>query len=74
MSGKIIKITLVDTGLHTLTGGRLLRLKKYLKNGTFMLTYGDGLSNVNINNLKKFHKNHKKIVTVTGVHPIARFG
>ena len=74
LSGKIIKITLVDTGLHTLTGGRLLRLKKYLKNGTFMLTYGDGLSNVNINNLKKFHKNHKKIVTVTGVHPIARFG
>ena len=74
LSGKIIKITLVDTGLQTLTGGRLLRLRKYLKYDTFMLTYGDGLSNVNIDNLKKFHKKHKKVVTVTGVHPIARFG
>ncbi len=74
ISGKTIKITLVDTGLKTLTGGRLLRLKNHLKNDTFMLTYGDGLSNVNISNLKKFHKKHKKIVTVTGVHPIARFG
>ena len=74
INGKIIKITLVETGLKTLTGGRLLRLRKYLLNETFMLTYGDGLSNVNINKLNKFHKKHKKIATVTGVHPIARFG
>ncbi len=73
ITGKIIKITLVDTGMETLTGGRLLRLKNHLSD-TFMLTYGDGLSNVNITKLKKFHKKHNKIVTVTGVHPIARFG
>ena len=73
ISGKIIKVTLVNTGLETLTGGRLLRLKKYLT-ATFMLTYGDGLGNVNISKLRKFHERHNKLVTVTGVHPIARFG
>ena len=57
-----------------MTGGRLLRLKKYIGNEDFMLTYGDGLSNVNIKKLIDFHKNHKKMVTVTGVRPIARFG
>lgn len=68
-------VTLVDTGANTLTGGRLLRLKKYLKDsGTFMLTYGDGLSDVNIKSLLEFHKSHGKIATVTAVRPSARFG
>ena len=56
---KDLKINLIDTGKNTMTGGRLKRLRKYLKNETFLMTYGDGLSNVNINNLIKFHK--KKI-------------
>ncbi|MCW7493175.1 glucose-1-phosphate cytidylyltransferase [Leptospira sp. 2 VSF19] len=68
------KVTLVDTGLKTLTGGRVKRLKEYIGNQTFMLTYGDGLSNVNIAELVKFHKSHGKMVTVTAVHPSARFG
>ena len=74
LKGKILKINLVETGLKTMTGGRLLRLKNYLKEDSFMLTYGDGLGNVNILKLLKFHKKNKKIVTVTGVHPAARFG
>jgi len=68
------KITLVQTGLNTMTGGRLKRLKKYLKNETFMLTYGDGISNINLNKLFKFHKKNKKMVTMTAVRPPARFG
>ncbi|MCW7466221.1 glucose-1-phosphate cytidylyltransferase [Leptospira levettii] len=68
------KVTLVNTGLETLTGGRLLRLKEYIGNERFMLTYGDGLSNVNLSELLKFHESHKKIATVTAVHPAARFG
>jgi glucose-1-phosphate cytidylyltransferase len=69
------KVTVVDTGLNTLTGGRLLRLKPLLKDeSTFMLTYGDGLSNVDINQLITFHKSHGKIATVTSVRPPARFG
>lgn len=67
-------ITYVDTGLDTMTGGRLKRLKKYLKNDRFMLTYGDGLSNVNLKSLLNFHIKNKKIATVTAVHPPARFG
>ena len=67
-------IKLVDTGKNTMTGGRLKRLKKYLGNETFMMTYGDGLSNVNIKKLLKFHKKNKKLVTVTAVRPPARFG
>ena len=74
LKGKLINIKLVNTGSYTFTGGRLLRLKKFLKDDTFMLTYGDGLSNINISRLLKFHKKHKKIATVTGVRPIARFG
>lgn len=66
-------ISLIDTGKDTLTGGRLLRLKDSM-NSTFMLTYGDGLCDVNINELVKFHKAHKKIATVTAVRPTARFG
>lgn len=57
-----------------MTGGRLKRLQKYLKNETFMLTYGDGLSNVNIKNLLAFHKKNRKISTLTSVRPPARFG
>jgi glucose-1-phosphate cytidylyltransferase len=68
------KINLVDTGKHTMTGGRLKRLKKYLKGESFFLTYGDGLSDVNITKLLKFHKIHKKLITVTAVRPPARFG
>jgi glucose-1-phosphate cytidylyltransferase len=68
-------ISLIDTGSLTLTGGRLLRLKNELKNEhTFMLTYGDGLSNVNIAKLIEFHNSHGKIATVTSVRPPARFG
>jgi glucose-1-phosphate cytidylyltransferase len=68
------KITLVDTGLNTMTGGRLLKLKKYIGNERFFLTYGDGLANININDLLDFHSKNKKMVTITAVRPAARFG
>jgi glucose-1-phosphate cytidylyltransferase len=68
------KVTLVDTGLDTMTGGRLKRVKEYLNNETFCLTYGDGLSNVNITESIAFHKAHKKPATVTVVQPPGRFG
>lgn len=69
------RISLIDTGLHTLTGGRLLRLKDTLKDsGTFMLTYGDGVANVDIQKLADFHRSHGKLATLTAVHPPARFG
>lgn len=68
------KITLVDTGLNTLTGGRIKRIQKYVGNETFMLTYGDGLGNVNIKELVKFHNEQKKLATVTVVQPSGRFG
>ena len=68
------KINLVDTGSDTLTGGRLKRLKKYLLDDTFLLTYGDGLSDINIKELVKFHHAHKKMVTISAVRPPARFG
>lgn len=71
---KNIKINLIDTGINTYTGGRVLRLKKYLKNETFLLTYGDGVSDINLDKLIKFHKKNKKMVTVTAVRPPARFG
>lgn len=68
-------IQCIFTGNNTLTGGRLLRLKKYFKkNENFMLTYGDGLSNQNLKRLLKFHLQHKKIATLTAVKPPARFG
>ena len=70
---KNIKINLIDTGINTMTGGRLKKLKKYL-NSDFLLTYGDGLSNVNLDLLVKFHKKRKKIATLTAVRPPARFG
>ncbi len=68
------KVSLIDTGLNTMTGGRLLRLRSYLDRGTFMLTYGDGVSNVDIDQLLDFHHSHGKIATVTAVRPPARFG
>jgi glucose-1-phosphate cytidylyltransferase len=67
-------IKLIETGRNTMTGGRLKRLKKYIGNETFMMTYGDGLSNVNLKKLLKFHKKNKKLVTLTAVRPPARFG
>ncbi|MCW7472051.1 glucose-1-phosphate cytidylyltransferase [Leptospira levettii] len=67
-------VTLVNTGANTMTGGRLLRMKEIIGNETFLLTYGDGLSNVDIDKLIQFHKSHKKMITVTAVHPGARFG
>ena len=70
---KNIKIHLIDTGKNSMTGGRIKRLKKYL-NETFLLTYGDGLSNVNLSKLIKFHKRNKKMITLTAVRPPARFG
>jgi len=68
------KINVVDTGLNTMTGGRIKRLKKLLENETFMLTYGDGVSNVNLKKLILFHNKQKKLITVTAVRPPARFG
>ena len=69
------KIETIDTGQETLTGGRLLRLKEKLsEEKTFLMTYGDGLCDINIQNLVDFHKNHKKIATLTAVHPPVRFG
>ena len=67
-------ISLIETGKNTMTGGRLKRLKKYIGNETFMMTYGDGLSNINLKNLLKFHKKNKKLVTLSAVRPPARFG
>ena len=67
-------INLVDTGLNTMTGGRLKRLKKYLGNETFLMTYGDGLSNINLKKLVKLHKKNKNKITLAAVRPPARFG
>jgi glucose-1-phosphate cytidylyltransferase len=68
------KINLIDTGINTQTGGRIRRLKNFLKNETFFLTYGDGLCDVNYKQLYNFHKKNKKTITVTAVRPPARFG
>ena len=67
-------ITLVDTGEGSLTGGRLKRVKKYLKNETFCFTYGDGVADVDIKKLLNFHRSHNKIATLTGVKPPGRYG
>lgn len=68
------KVTLVDTGLNTMTGGRIKRVKEYIGDETFMLTYGDGVSDVNIDELTKFHMSHGKIATMTAIQPGGRFG
>lgn len=68
------KVTLVDTGERALKGARLKRLEKYITDETFLMSYGDGLSNVNIQSLLSFHEEHGKLVTVTGINPASRFG
>jgi glucose-1-phosphate cytidylyltransferase len=68
------RVTLVDTGLHTMTGGRLKRVREYLDDGAFCMTYGDGLSDVDIPALIRFHQSRGKLATVTAVQPAARFG
>lgn len=75
-SNKIHKanIRIINTGLNTLTALRIKKLEKYLKNETFMLTYGDGISNIDLKKLLAFHKKNKKVATMTAVHPPVRFG
>ena len=68
------KVTLIDTGLKTMTAGRLKRVAQYLGDETFMLTYGDGVSDVNLNDLLEYHKNSGKIATVTAIQPAGKFG
>jgi len=68
------KVTLIDTGLNTMTGGRVRRIRDYLKNETFMLTYGDGVSNVDIHALVRCHRNSGKMATLTAYQPNNRFG
>lgn len=68
------KVTLVDTGIETLKGGRIKRAEKYLEDDVNMLTYGDGVADVNIKELLEFHRSHGKILTLTGVRPPSRFG
>lgn len=68
------KVTVVDTGLNTMTGGRIKRIKDYIGNEPFMMTYGDGVSNVDIDKLLEFHKKGGRIATLTGVVPEGRFG
>jgi len=68
------KVTLIDTGLNTMTGGRIKRIKEFVDNKTFMLTYGDGVSDINIEKLVDFHKKHRKYATLTAVQPLGKFG
>lgn len=68
------KVTVIDTGQNTMTGGRIKRIKQYLEDKPFMVTYGDGVSNVDIKELTRFHKAHGKMMTLTGVQPEGRFG
>ncbi|MEG1753064.1 MAG: glucose-1-phosphate cytidylyltransferase [Christensenella sp.] len=68
------KVTLVDTGLNTMTGGRLKRVQQHIGDETFMLTYGDGVADVDIAGLVKFHKGHGKAATMTAIRPSGRFG
>lgn len=68
------KVTVVDTGVDTMTGGRLLRVRRYLEGERFCLTYGDGVSDVDIGELVKFHEAHRRCATVTAIQPMARFG
>ncbi|MGD0225695.1 MAG: glucose-1-phosphate cytidylyltransferase [Terriglobia bacterium] len=68
------RVTLAETGLETMTGGRLKRIAKYVGEDTFMMTYGDGLSDVDIGRLLEFHRSHGRLATVTTVRPVVRFG
>ena len=74
LNDKSINIKCINTGLKTMTGGRILRLKKYIQNNNFFLTYGDGVANVDLEKLYNFHKQKKSYLTVTAVRPPARFG
>ena len=67
-------VTLVDTGQETMTGGRVKRTEPYVDGDTFMVTYGDGLADVNVGSVLEFHKSHGKLATVTTVRPVSRFG
>jgi glucose-1-phosphate cytidylyltransferase len=68
------KVTLIDTGVETMTGGRIKRVQSYVGNEPFMLTYGDGVADINIHELVEFHKSHQKLITMTSVLPEGRFG
>lgn len=68
------RVTMIDTGLNTMTGGRIHRLAPLLSDGTFMVTYGDGLSDIDVGKLVEFHRSHGRLATVTAVRPPARFG
>ena len=68
------KVTLVDTGLNSMTGGRVKRMRAFIGEEPFLLTYGDGVADINISSLIDFHKSHGKMVTISAVHPSARFG
>jgi glucose-1-phosphate cytidylyltransferase len=68
------KVTLVDTGPETMTGGRIKQIEKYIDSDNFMLTYGDGVADIDINALYDFHLKNDGVATVTGVHPESRFG
>ena len=68
------KVTLIDTGLNTMTGGRIKQAKQYVGNERFMLTYGDGVGNININELLEFHNSHNGYITITSAQPEGRFG
>ncbi|MDJ0947454.1 MAG: glucose-1-phosphate cytidylyltransferase [Alphaproteobacteria bacterium] len=72
--GRDWSVSLIETGLVTMTGGRIKRLAPYLDEGTFLLTWGDGLSDVNLTDLLAFHRSHGKLATLTAVHPPARYG
>jgi glucose-1-phosphate cytidylyltransferase len=72
--GRDWRIGVIDTGATTMTGGRILRMKRYLEQGTFMATYGDGLGDIDIQALVAFHRSHGKLATVTAVRPPSRFG
>jgi glucose-1-phosphate cytidylyltransferase len=67
-------VTLADTGLNTMTGARIKKIRRFIKTDNFLLTYGDGVANININKLMKFHLSHKKTASVSGVRPPSRFG
>ncbi|MCK5257204.1 MAG: NTP transferase domain-containing protein, partial [Deltaproteobacteria bacterium] len=68
------RVTLADTGLTSMTGARLKRIEPYIETDNFMMTYGDGVANIDLNKLLEFHWSHKKIATITGVRPPSRFG
>ena len=68
------KVTIVDTGLNTMTGGRIRRVREYLEEDTFMMTYGDGVADINIKELLEYHRLHGKMATLTAAQPGGRFG